>query len=166
MNVRQETERLFELLNAEDLPPGVIVSELEQLSVESKNELVSKIASTFDPEPSGQILARLTLILTEENKTDIERAFITNIRSSDPQARKASLYGLAKLNYSGFIDLAILSLRDDSDQVSAIACDLLIPKAKQDPKLRKILQDVYSIHKDDTRFHMTVSLLKAHGITQ
>jgi hypothetical protein len=165
MSVKEEADSLFDLLNAEELPPTIAITGLDRFGAESKNELVARVARAFDPIPRGQLLFRLLLILTDENKADMEMAFLVNLRSPDPQARRASLYGLATLNYPGFIDLAILSLRDDSDQVLATACDLLLPKAKEDPRLWKILQDVYSIHKGDPQFYMTVSILEAHGIT-
>ncbi len=166
MNMNEEAGRLFELLNVEDLPPGSVLPELDQFSVESKNELVAHVARTFDPAPRGRLLARLLLILTDENKADMEMAFIANLRSPRPQARKASLYGLAQLKYPGITELAILSLRDESDQVVVTACDLLLHKAKQDPRLWKILQDLYSIHKGNPQFYLTVSLLEANGITK
>jgi hypothetical protein len=146
------------------LPPAAAISGLEQFSAESKNELIRRLARTFDPPPRGRLLGRLAMIMNEENKAELERLYIANLRSPYPQARKASLYGLANLNYAGLIDLAILSLRDDSDQVLAAACDLLLPKARQDPQLWKILQEVYALHKGKPGFHATVSLLQAHGM--
>ncbi len=166
MSVKEEADRLFELLNAEELPPSVAISGLDQFSVESKNALVARVTRTFDPASRSQLLARLLLLLTDENRADIETAFISNLRSPFPGARRASLYGLAELNHPSITDLAIVSLRDDSDQVLVTACDLLVPKAKQDPRLWKILQDVYAMHKGDLQFHMTVSFLEAHGITK
>ena len=166
MSSKEEIDRLFELLTVEDLPPAAALSGFGALSAESKNEVVSRVARTLDPPPSGKVLARLLMIQTDENRADMQTAFLANLRSPYPEARHASLYGLAQLNYPGFTDLAILSLRDDSDQVLATACDLLLSKAKQEPRLWKILQDVYAVHKGDPQFHMTVSLLEAHGITQ
>src|SRR4029077_3386125 len=166
MSSKEEIDRLFELLSVEDLPPAAALSSFSTFSDESKNEVMARIAQTLNPAPSGKVLARLPNILTDENKTDMETAFLANLRSPHPNARRASLYGLAQLNYPGFTDLAILSLRDDSDQVLAAACDLLLARAKQEPRLWKILQDVYRVHKGDPQFHMTMSLLEAHGITQ
>jgi hypothetical protein len=164
--MKEEADRLFKLLNAEELPRAIAISGLNSFSAESKNEVVAHIVGAFAPAPGGHLLGRLLMIQTDENKADMETAFLANLRSADPQARKASLYGLAQLHYAGFTDLALLSLRDDSDQVLAMACDLLLPKAKQDPRLWKILQDVHAMHKGDPQFHMTVSLLEAHGITE
>jgi len=157
--------QLWELLNLEELPPGS-ASGLDQFSPETKNALITRLARTLEPPLRGRVLARLALIATDQNKGDLESLFITNLRSPHPQARKISLLGLSDLGYPQLNDLAILSLRDDSDQVLATACDLLLPKAKQDPRLLQFLKDVYAGHIGDPQFHMTTSLLEAHGITK
>jgi hypothetical protein len=165
MSTSQEVDQLYNILNADSVSPAILEG-LKDFSAASKNQLVAHIAQTLEPVPSAKVLARLLFILTEENRAGVMTAFLVNLRSPYPDARRASLYGLSQLNYPGFIDVAILSLRDDSDQVLATACDLLLPKAKQEPRLWKILQDVYALHKGDPQFHMTMSLLEAHGIAQ
>src|SRR5512145_970749 len=125
MNVKEEVDHLFELLNAEEMPRSVAISELNQFSSESKNDVVKRVASAFASMPREQLLGRLLMIQTDENKADMETVFLANLRSPNPQSRKASLYGLVKLNYPGIIDLAITLLHDDSDQVLAMACDLI-----------------------------------------
>jgi hypothetical protein len=55
-------------------------------------------------------------------------------------------------------------MRDDSDQVLAAAIDILLPGAKEDPNLWGFLQGFYVTHKGKDAFHMSVSLLEAHGI--
>lgn len=164
MNLDEEVDQLWEYLNLEELPPGT-ASGLDQFSEASKNALIARAARTLDPPLRGRVLARLALIATDQNKEDLESLFLTNLRSPHPQARKISLHGLSDLGYPRLTDLAILSLRDDSDQVLATACDLLLPKAQQDPRVLQFLKDVYAAHKGDPEFHMTTSLLEAHGIS-
>jgi hypothetical protein len=165
-SVEEEADRLFEILNADDLPLVIATSGLNAFSDASKNAVVARAARSFVPAPAGHLLGRLHMIRTDENKADMQTAFLANLRSPYPDARRASLRGLGELDYPGFTDLAILSLRDDTDEVLVTACDLLLPQAKDDPHLWKILQDVYAMHKGDPRFHMTMSLLEAHGIAQ
>ncbi len=164
MNLSEEVDQLWEFINLEELPPGS-ASGLDQFSDESKNALISRVARTLDPPLRGRVLARLALIATDQNKEDLESLFITNLRSPHPQARKISLHGLSDIGYRRLTDMAILSLRDDSDQVLVTACDLLLPKANEDSRVLQFLKDVYTAHKGDPDFHMTTSLLEAHGIS-
>ena len=166
MSLDEEVNRLQALLSREELPPDPKAYGLDQFSAESKNELIKRLVRTLDPAPRGRLLARLGLIATDQNKADMEQLFIANLRSPRPQARQISLLGLAEMNYPNITDLAVLSLRDDSDQVLVTACDLLLSKAKQDPRLWQFLKDVYTAHKDDPQFHMTKSFLEAHGVNQ
>lgn len=162
--VRAEADRLFELLNAYDVPPAVLESGLKQFSVESKNEVASRVARTSDPAPSGRLLARLLFILTDANTPDVTAAYVRNLRSADPDARKFSLYGLQQLRHPTLTDFATAALKDDEDQVVNAACHILLPQAKQDPGLWKVLQDRFNVRKDDKRFSASTNLLRAHGI--
>src|SRR5712692_8384161 len=147
--VQAETDRLFDLLNAYDVPPALLESGLGQFSVESKNELVGRVARTLEPPPLGRLLARLLLIVTPVNKPDLVAAYVTNLRSPHSDARRSSLYGLNKLDHPAINDFATAALRDDDDQVIVTACSILLSHAKQEPRLWKILQDLYQTHKDD-----------------
>lgn len=165
MSNQDEADRLFDLLNSDEVPRAVMMSGFSDFSNEAKNEVAARVAREFANDPRGRLLGRLLMIQTEENKADLAKAFIANLRSSRPQARQASLYGLAKLDHESLVHFALLSLRDDTDQVLATACDILLPKAKDDPGLRQILKDVYLSHKDNPDFHMTTSRLEAGGIS-
>jgi hypothetical protein len=164
MSDEQEVNELLELLTVEDLVPHLAITGFEHFTDEAKNEVVNRLASRLEPPPSGHLLARLQLILTEDNRQQVVTAYLANLRSPEPGARQASLRGLAELRYPGVADLALASLRDDADQVVATACDILLPEAADDPALRGILTDVYAAHRDDAAFHVTTAILAAHGI--
>jgi hypothetical protein len=160
----QEVEELLEILNFHDVPLNQLEACFEEFSIEAKNELVARVAQTFDPPPKGKLLARLLFILTEENKSDMTNAFIENLRSSYPEARKASLYGLEKLAHPGIVDFALNALRDDNDQVLVAAVTILLPKARENIHIWRFLQGFYTIHKGEEDFYGSTSLLEAHGI--
>jgi len=161
--VTAEANRLFELLNTYDVPPTILESGLKQFSVESKDELVSRVARTV-PSPSGKLLARLLFVLTPANTSDVIAIYVRNLHSADPDARKFSLYGLQQLGHPAIAEFATAALEDDEDQVVNAACSILLPASKRDPHLWKVLQSRYSARKDDPRFSTSTSLLKAHGI--
>lgn len=160
----QEVERLLELLNADAVHPAVLESKLKEFTPRSKDEVVARTATSFEPAPSGKLLARLPLILSEQNKADMVAAFVVNLRSPEAAARKFSLYGLEGLKHPQLDDFALLSLRDGDDQVVYAACYILMPKARHDARLRKVLQSVYNSRKDQKEFYMSMSYLKAEGI--
>lgn len=166
MGTDEEVDQLFNILNAEDIRPDKLESGFKDFSVESKNELVARIARTFDPPPQGRLLARLLFILTNDNKSDMVTALIANLRSPYPEARKASLYGLDGLEHPGIVDFALNSLRDNSDQVLVAASAILLSKARQDVRVWKLLQGFYAIHKDKEEFYGVTTLLEAHGINR
>jgi hypothetical protein len=163
MSDSEEIDKLSKLLNAEEIPPALWQT-FSEFRDEDKNGLMAQIARTFDPPPSGRLLTRLLTIVTEQNKPDLAIAFLVNLHSAEPEARAACLRGLEKLEYTGVIGLAIASLRDSSDRVLAAACSILIPKAKQDVGLWRMLQEVYASHKGKPEFYITMSLLEAHSI--
>lgn len=165
MSTSQEAEQLYQILNADAVHPAVLEG-LQNYSADSKNELVARVAQTFEPAPPPRVLARLLFLLTDENRTGVTTAFLVNLRSPYPEARKACLYGLQKLEYPAIIELALHALRDEDDQVVAAACDLLLLKAKQDLQLWTLLQQVYAARKATKGFHLTNSLLEAHNIEQ
>ncbi|MEJ7712137.1 MAG: hypothetical protein WKF84_20325 [Pyrinomonadaceae bacterium] len=159
-----EVERLLSTLNSENIDPDVLEAGLPKFSTESKNEIVRRTARTFEPAPSGKLLARLPFILTEQNRPDMTIAFIANLRSPDPAARKFSLHGLNRLQHAALSDFALLLLRDTDDQVLYAACFILLPKAKQNAGLWSTLQNLYAARKGKKEFYMSMSLLEAHGI--
>lgn len=164
MEIDSEVQRLLELLNAEDLRPAELEFGLQEFSVESKNELVARAARTFDPPPEGRFLARLLFIMTDENRSDMQLALIANLRSPHPEARRASLYGLEQLGHPGVVDFALNALRDDSDQVLAAACSILLSRAKEDSRIRQLLHGFYKTHRGQDEFYGVTSLLEAHGV--
>ena len=162
--IKSESERLYEFLSEDKLHPLELEEKSKTASPESKNELMRRLAHMFEPAPPGRVLARLAYMLTPQNRADMTTAFLFNLRAKEPEARVSSLYGLAKLEYPNLDGLALVALRDDADVVLAAACQILLPKTKHDATLLKILQAVYAAHKGDSAFHMSVSLLEAHGI--
>jgi len=163
-NTLDESNRLFDVLSAEEVPADLLSSGLKDYRAESKDALVTRAAQTFAPDPPGRLLERLPHVLSETNKSEMSDAFVANLRSPDPAARKASLLGLEKLGHAALADFALLSLRDDTDEVVHAACQILLPGAKQDARIWTILEGVYAARRDNERFSASVSLLKASGV--
>jgi len=163
MSTSQEIDQLYNVVNADAVSPGIL-ERLKDFSVESKNQLVARIAQTFEPAPPATVLARLLFILTEENRSDVMTAFLVNLRSPYSDARKASLFGLERLEHPGIVDFALNSLRDDEDQVLVAACDILVRKAKEQPQIWELLKSFYAAHKGRENFYGITNLLEAHGI--
>jgi hypothetical protein len=159
-----EADQLLAFLASEEIHPLILEKRLNEFSEASKEKVVARLATTFEPAPSGKLLTRLPYIITAKNKSDMAFVFIENLRSADPEARAACLYGLEKLGHPSLSDFALLSLRDTSDQVAYAAVNIMLPKAAQDIKLWKILQNLYAARKGKQEFYLTVSLLQAHGI--
>ena len=162
--IAEETTRLTEFLSFPDLNPLIIEKTLKGFSDTSKNELVASLARTFNPPPSGRLLMRLLYIRTAENEADMKTLYIANLGSPQADARAASLHGLNETKHPLVFDFALSALRDDSNQVLFAACNILLPKAKEDPNIRKLLQEVHASHVGDPAFHMTTNLLEAHSI--
>jgi hypothetical protein len=162
--VTAEADRLFELLNAYDVPPVVLESGLKRFSSESKNELASRIARRTVPTPSGRLLARLLFILTDSNRNDVTAAYVNNLQSPLSDARKFSLYGLQQLQHPALTEFAKKALTDPEDQVLTASYHILLPEAKRDPQLWKLLQEKFDVHKADKSFSGSTNLLRAHGI--
>ena len=162
--IQEEANRLMELLQTEDLPRLVLASGFKDFSEASKNEVASRVAQTFNPPPPGRVIARLSMIMTEKNKNDITNAYLANLRSPDPEARKYSLYGLDQLGHPSIADFAMFSLRDDNDQVLIAACDVLIPKARQDRHLWNLMKNFYASYRDNKEYYGIITLLEAHHI--
>jgi hypothetical protein len=159
----EKADKLLSILSAEEVQRAFWESGLNEFSAEERNEAVARVARTSEPAPPGRLLARLLFIVTDQNKPDMIAAFLANLNSPDPDARKASLYGLQELGNPGVTDFALAALRDSSDQVITAACTVLLPQAKQDPRLWTILRDLYAAHQGKTEFHMSNSFLQAHG---
>src|SRR5690606_41991532 len=122
-----EARALFEALNGQEVPRAWLASGFAEYSTASKDELVARIAETLHPAPSGRLLERLKYIQTTDNGEDLRLAYLTNLRSADPQARKASLFGLNELGYAAIEDFALNALRDQADEVSVEAVQHLAP---------------------------------------
>jgi hypothetical protein len=163
MSTSQELDRLENILNADAVSPAILEG-LKDLSAESKNQIVARVAHTLEPPPSARLLMRLLLLVTEENRGDMTKAFIVNLHSPYPEARGASLIALEKLGNPNIVDFAVASLRDNDDQVIAAACSILLSKGNQEPRVRSLLQQLYAAHKGKAQFHMSLSLLEAHGV--
>ncbi|WP_322748768.1 MULTISPECIES: hypothetical protein [unclassified Frankia] len=164
MSTEDEVHELAELLETEDLVPFVALTAVDRFSDQAKDELVARVARQFSPPPSGRLVARLQMFATEAARPALIGVYLANLRSTDPQARWASLEGLALQGYPHVADLALAALRDDTDQVVAAATQILLPAAEHDERLRALLAGVHAAHRGDPAFHLTTSLLAAHGI--
>ena len=165
MTLEEAVQQLAELLDTDDLVPYQATTGLAEIGDDAKNALAAQLARRLDPPPSGRLLARLPLILTDANRDDIVSTLMTNLRSPDANARRASLVGLNELGYEQATDLALASLRDGADPVVATAAQILVQHA-DDPRVRGVLGDLVAAHRDDPDFHLTRSLLEAHGIEE
>lgn len=161
-----DADRLLKFLNAEKPSKVDLNTKFDQFSDAVKLEVAKRLAETFEPPPSGPVLSRLTFIKTVENTPFLRLTYLGNLRSPDASARAACLYGLKDIGYERLSDLALLSLRDDADEVCAAAVDLMLPDAKKNPSLSKLLGGLHAARKGNARFHMTVSLLEAHQLTE
>lgn len=159
-----EVARLEAWLAQEELSPGVVGDELASFGAEARDALVLRVARTLDPPPPGRLLARLPMIQTPENEASLASAFLANLHSPDPEARKASLYGLERLGHPAAADLATSALRDDEDAVLAAAADILLRRGGDLERVRPLLEQVLARHREDPRFHATRAVLAAHGI--
>lgn len=164
MSVDDDVREMRELLEQEDLVPGAALLAYERFSDEVKDALIADVARQFTPAPSGKLLARLVPVVTNTSRPVLTGVYLTNLRSPDPQARVASLQGLVALGYPQVTDLALASLRDDTDAVVSAAAAALLPLAAGDQQVRDLLGAVLATHRDDPEFHVTVNLLTANNI--
>ena len=164
MSIEDEMRDMRQILNQEDLVPAVALSAFDRFSDEARDALVADVARQFDPPPSAQLLARLQMVVTDAARPVLTGVYLANLRSPDAQARQASLQGLVALGYPQATDLALAALRDDADAVVGAAVQILLPLAQQDERVRDLLGGVLATHRDDPDFHVTASLLTAHGI--
>jgi hypothetical protein len=162
--IAEDAERLYKILNEEDIGKKILLSGFVEYSDATKHAVVQRLLRTYDPAPSGKLLARLLYIRTSENEAGMRTLFLANLRSPQPDARRITLFGLKELKHPALLDLALLSMRDDADQVLAVALEILLPETKSNADLRAYLQGFYAAHQGKGEFHMSCSLLEAHGI--
>lgn len=161
-----ETKSLFNLLNAEEIPRTRLAEGFQDFSDSSKDELIAHLAQTLKPAPTGRLITRLKFIQTSSNTADLNLVYLINLRSDDPQVRKASLFGLNDLSHPAIEDFALNALREDADQVATVAVQILLPKAQHQARIRRLLHDFYRTHKDEPEFYTTLRLLEAHQLDQ
>lgn len=164
VNIDQDAKQLLKILNGPKVCPDVLENDVPAFSAESKNEALRRVAKEPTHSQSGQLLARLPLIRTDENQAAMQAVFEANLDSPKPEARKFSLYGLEKLEHPQLRELARTRLEDDDDGVLYAACYILLPQARGERELWRELQKVYRARKGDDRFYMSTSLLEAHEI--
>jgi hypothetical protein len=164
MSVEDEVSELLEMLASGHMTKATARELPERFSSQARSAAVARVAAQFAPPPPGAVLAGLELIAGETDRPVLVQTYLTNLRSPDPQARQVSLEGLARLDYPHVADLARGALRDGDDLVVASAVRALLPVASRDPALRSVLAGVAAQHADDEAFHLTNSLLSAHGI--
>jgi hypothetical protein len=156
-----EVERLLGVLSADELP--IAEDPFAGFSEGDKNELAKRLACRFEPTLPGRLLVRLLLIQTGDNAAFTARVFLSHLRAPDPEARAQSLGGLARLGHPRVEDLALLSLRDESDAVLFLACSLLIPRATRDSCLRAVLSGLCTFHHGSESIPLTLQLLRSQG---
>lgn len=161
--VAKEADRLQAILMDEGLEASVLEGGFKDFSAAAKDEVAARVAATFAP-AAGRLLARLSFIRTAENGPALRFAYVASLRSPDPAARKFALYGLKALGDPALADLALVALRDDQDPVLAAAVEILAAPAAGDRRLWSFLQGFYLAHKGRDEFHMSTSLIEAHGI--
>lgn len=164
MSVEEEVSELLDILDSEEMIRAVARDLPERFSRTARDTVVTRIAAQFAPPPSGRILSRLLLIVTDELRPTLIEAYLGNLRSPDAGARAASLDGLTALGYPQAADLAKAALRDDDDAVVASAVRILAPLAADDALLRALLADVHATHRGDPDFYLTSTTLDAHRI--
>jgi hypothetical protein len=160
-----DADKLYAILNGENVHPVVLDSAINSFSEMAKNQVVARVASTFAPPPGGALLDRLLFISTPGNQAEMAGAFIVNLRSPLPEARRASLQGLEKLEHPALVQFALLSVRDESDMVVALACQILTARTKQDPVVWKLLRSAYTARVGRQEFYLSNTILEAHGVT-
>ena len=158
-----EADRLFEILEAYNVPPNVLESDLPGFSDEAKDAAAARVAAATGP-PAAQVLARLPLIRTDRNERDIATALHAGLRSADAGARKFALYGIEALGLPEATDEALAALADDDDQVVVAAASVLLPEAAGDPDVAARLRQAYDARAGDARFDVSVSMIKARLI--
>jgi hypothetical protein len=159
-----DADKLFDILNSDKVHPTVLDSAVKNFSDATKNQVVTRVVTTFEPPVRAALLTRLLFILTEQNRAEMSAAFIANLRSPLPEARKASLQGLEKLKHPALDEFALLSLRDDSDGILSIACQILVPRAQRDPTFWKVLHSAYRARAGKREYYLSNSILEAHGL--
>jgi len=164
VNGRDDAARLLALLSEPEISKATLRAGFPEFDTASRDAAVERVASQLDPPPSGPLLARLLLIRTPSNVTALRRAFTMNLRSPEPQARAASLRGLAEIGDADAHDEALSALRDQDDAVLVVALDILLPEAAADPDIRPLLEALHARWQADPDHHMSMRLLEANGV--
>jgi hypothetical protein len=164
MSLDDEVAELRAILDTETLMLPIAQELPTRFSAQARAELIRRVAGEFAPPPSGWLLARLLLIADDPSRPVITQAYLTNLHSPLRLARQASLNGLVELGYPQLDDVGRGALHDVYDPIVASAARILVGPAVTDPQLRALLVGVHAAHKDDPDFHLTTSLLAAHGI--
>jgi hypothetical protein len=161
-----DADRLLALLNEDKIHPAELDSAMKSFTDAVKNEVVARVTATFDPPPPARVLSRLLFIRTSSNQAELGAAYVANLRSPFPDARKASLQALQQLEHPALVSLALLSLRDDSDAILAVACQILVERSSKDPAVWRLMQSAYRSRAGKREYYLSNSILEAHGITR
>lgn len=161
--VENEAQRLWETLDTYSVDPVLVESGFPSYSDAAKDAVAARALRTFEPPLPGRLLARLLFIQTKSNRIDLIATFLSNLHSPEAEARKASFFALEKLDHPAIVEIAVASLRDPFDPIVFGACNVLIPRAKDDLHLRALLHAVYAAHATQPQFYMSNELLRAHG---
>jgi len=164
VQLAEKTEQLLDIMNAEYVSPDLIESEFKGFSNAIKNKVAHKIATTFTPTPTANLLKLLMFIRTDKNLQDITNTYLLNLNSSDVDVRRACLFALQELEHPTIKDLALNALKDKDNDILFTAAMILLDKKKQDKGINSLLQQCYQSHKDDEHYYSFSKLLEAHKL--
>lgn len=162
---RKASQRLLELLSQRGVHPRILEERIEEFDAEARAELLSRLAATEPLDLPGRVVFRLLSIDAPESREDLTTILVSSLRASEPEARKAALYGLNQLAHPDLVAAAVAALDDSSDAVLANAVEILHQVAEEDPQVSERLQQLRSSLGPGAEFHCTRALLDAYGLT-
>ena len=155
-----EADRLEATLFGMEVSKFLISTRFQNFSDTSKNDVVARLGQNHPAPLPGRVLARLPYIATAQNRTAIVALYRRDLGSRLPAARQESLYGLERLGEPDAVIAARGALGDDDDGVLVAAISILLPRARQDPDVWRLLQRAYQARKDDARLYNSMGLLR------
>lgn len=161
--IDDEAARLYAALGGYSVSPLILEHGFPEFSVDSKNRVVARLAAASNVPQPGKVLGRLPFILTPANAQDMAAVFINNLHGVEADARTSSLYGLQRLAHRRLEEFAETLLSDPNDDVLVAAISVLVPKAKQDQRLRQRFEELYRANRGNPAFYTSNALLEAHG---
>ncbi|HZS35812.1 MAG TPA: hypothetical protein VFF06_03250 [Polyangia bacterium] len=128
-----------------------------------RDELMAHLAQRFEPPVTAPVLGRAWAFADAGNRRALEQLYLVNLRSTNHSARAACVRALGRLGYADMDDVALIALRDDHDEVSAAAVEILVKRARTDALVAGLLRHVARARAAQPEFQSTRELLRAHG---